>query len=67
MRMLAYGVLADLLDEYYRLAESIEFESLLRFVQAVRSCFEAHYLRHPSCTDLDVQFYMGISRDVWQP
>jgi hypothetical protein len=55
MRMLAYGASADSLDEYCRLAESTALESLLRFVQAVRSCFQAHYLRQPSRADLDAQ------------
>jgi hypothetical protein len=62
MRMLAYGALADSLDEYCRLAESTALESLLRFVRAVRSCFEAYYLRQPSCVDLDVQVAINYVR-----
>jgi hypothetical protein len=62
MRMLTYSTSADSLDEYCRLVESTALELLLRFVRAVRTCFEAHYLRQPSHADLDVQVAINSAR-----
>ena len=39
IRMLAYGVLADFMDEYLRIGESIAIKSLKNFVEAVVSIF----------------------------
>ncbi|KAF8377981.1 hypothetical protein HHK36_031370 [Tetracentron sinense] len=50
MRMLAYEVAADYVDEYVRIGESTAIESLKKFVQAVVSIFFDEYLR-PSNND----------------
>jgi hypothetical protein len=50
-RMLTYGVLADAMDEYVRIGESIAIESLHRFVAAVVDIFEDEYLRYPNEAD----------------
>ncbi|GLT69684.1 hypothetical protein SLA2020_418180 [Shorea laevis] len=47
-RMLAYGVLADYVDEYVRIVESIAIKSLEKFVQAVVSIYSNDYLRFPN-------------------
>ena len=39
LRMLAYGVIADFLDEYVRIAESTAMMSLKKFVVAVVAIF----------------------------
>jgi hypothetical protein len=62
MRMLAYDASANSLDVYCRLAKSIVLESLLRFVQIVCSCFEAHYLRQPFHADLDAEVAINSAR-----
>jgi hypothetical protein len=48
LRMLSYGVAADIFDEYVRIAESTAIESLRRFVTAVVEIFEGEYLREPN-------------------
>ena len=48
MRMLAYGVAADFVDEYVRIGESIAIESLKKFVKAVISIFSKKYMRSPN-------------------
>ncbi|KAL7238242.1 hypothetical protein ACSBR2_004361 [Camellia fascicularis] len=52
MRMLAYGVTADSVDDYVRIGESIPIESLERFVKAVVAIFSDVYLRTPNNNDI---------------
>ncbi|KAF8392897.1 hypothetical protein HHK36_021137 [Tetracentron sinense] len=52
MRMLAYGVAADYVDEYVRIGESTAIESLKKFVQAVVAIFSDEYLRSPNNDDI---------------
>jgi hypothetical protein len=52
IRMLAYGVAADLMDEYLKLGETTVIESLKRFVKAVISVFSEEYLRSPNSQDI---------------
>jgi len=47
VRMLAYGVSADFLDDYVRLGESTIIECLKHFVKAVVEVFSEQYLRPP--------------------
>ncbi|XP_020997241.1 uncharacterized protein LOC110280507 [Arachis duranensis] len=46
--MLAYGVAADAVDDYVRIAESTTIECLEKFVEGVISVFEDEYLRKPN-------------------
>ena len=42
--MLAYGTLADYVDEYVRIGESTAIECLINFVPGVNNIFEKEYL-----------------------
>ncbi|XP_016191774.1 uncharacterized protein LOC107632620 [Arachis ipaensis] len=44
IRMLAYGVAADAVDDYVRISESTTIECLKKFVEGVISVFEDEYL-----------------------
>ena len=48
LRMLAYEVTADFMDEYVRIAESTTMMSLKNFVAAVVAIFSEEYLRSPN-------------------
>ena len=50
--MLAYGMVADQVDEYLRMSESTSRKSLLRFTVGVINAFGEEYLRRPTPTDL---------------
>ena len=52
VRMLAYGCLADILDEYVQIGESTAIESLKRFCDDVVGVFEKQYLRKPNKDDI---------------
>ncbi|XP_075645877.1 uncharacterized protein LOC142617071 [Castanea sativa] len=52
LRMLAYGVSGDLLDEYVRIGETIALESLKKFVTAIIDVFSEEYLRKPNNEDI---------------
>jgi hypothetical protein len=52
LRMLVYGVTADLIDEYLRIGEATTIDSFKLFVQAVNSKFSAKYLRSPTQDDI---------------
>ncbi|XP_004301186.1 PREDICTED: uncharacterized protein LOC101297155 [Fragaria vesca subsp. vesca] len=52
MRMLAYGLPADLCDEFLDIAESTALEILSHFTRAIWKVYHKHYLRRPSKADL---------------
>ncbi|XP_030958349.1 putative nuclease HARBI1 [Quercus lobata] len=52
LRMLAYGVTADFMDEYVRIGESTAMKSLKKFVKAVVDIFSKEYLRSPNNEDI---------------
>ena len=60
--MLAYGLAADVCDDYCRLGESTISECMKRFVIAVRGCFEGTYLRQPTWEDLLQQMEINKGR-----
>ncbi|CAL5383835.1 unnamed protein product [Camellia sinensis] len=62
MRMLAYGVAADSVDDYVRIRESTAIESLQRFVQAVVAIFSDVYLRTPNKYDIAKLLEVGKNR-----
>lgn len=52
LRMLAYGTTVDVVHDYVRIGESIEIESLKRFIKAVVEIFGVEYLRRPHDADV---------------
>ncbi|XP_040994339.1 uncharacterized protein LOC121240881 [Juglans microcarpa x Juglans regia] len=52
IRMLAYGVTADLIDEYIRIGESTAQQSMKKLVKAIVSIFGGEYLRSPNSSDI---------------
>ena len=52
LRILAYEVLGDLIDEYVRIGETTALESLKKFVTAVIDVFFEEYLRKPNNKDI---------------
>jgi hypothetical protein len=62
LRMLAYGVTADLMDEYLRIGEATAMDSFKLFVQAVNSKFSAECLRPPTQDDIARLLAIGESR-----
>ena len=62
IRMLAYGVAVDAVDDYVRIGESTTIESLKRFVRAVVAIFSNEYLRSPNNDDIARLVAMGTNR-----
>ncbi|KAK9281229.1 hypothetical protein L1049_004124 [Liquidambar formosana] len=52
MRMLAYGLAVDVVDDYVRIGESTTIESLKKFVKVVIGVFGDEYLRSPNNTNV---------------
>ena len=52
LRMLAYGVAADFMDKYVRIAETTATTSLKKFITAVVAIFLEEYLRSPNNEDI---------------
>ncbi|XP_038726409.1 uncharacterized protein LOC120017301 [Tripterygium wilfordii] len=52
LRMMAYGVSADMIDENLRIDESTANEAMKKFVEAVIVVFGERYLRQPNSTDI---------------
>lgn len=52
VRMLAYEVLGDLIDEHVRIGETTSLESLKKFVTAVIDVSSEEYLRKPNNEDI---------------
>ena len=64
LRMLAYGVIADFMDEYVWIRESTTIKSLKKFVKAVVVIFSKEYLRSPNDEDI-ARLLANGKRRVW--
>ena len=53
IRMLAYGIPGDLVDEYVRMSETTCLMSMYKFCQAVIEVFVPEYLRQPTAADTE--------------
>ena len=62
IRMLAYGVAADSVDDYIRIGESTTLECVKQFVRAVIEVFGEEYLRRPNAEDLQRLLSIGENR-----
>ncbi|GLT52831.1 hypothetical protein SLA2020_261480 [Shorea laevis] len=62
VRMLAYGVSGDYVDEYLRMSEYTAMESLKLFVETVVSLYSDQYLRSPTTHDIAKLLAEGESR-----
>jgi hypothetical protein len=51
IRMLAYGAVDDLVDEYMRMSESTCIESMYKLYRAIIAVFVSVYLRKPTMED----------------
>ncbi|XP_065621849.1 uncharacterized protein LOC112037137 [Quercus suber] len=65
LRMLAYGVAADFMDEYVRIAETTAITSLKKFVAAVVAIFSEEYLRSPNNEDI-ARFFISMCRSFFR-
>ena len=63
LRMLAYGLSADTIDEYVRIRESTTIECVKRFYQGVVEIFGPEYLRSPKATDISRLLRKANQRD----
>jgi hypothetical protein len=61
-RILAYGIPADLTDEYLRIGETTAIESLRAFVKAIVEVFDDWYLRAPNEADICRLLSIGEQR-----
>ncbi|KAL8131300.1 hypothetical protein AgCh_007289 [Apium graveolens] len=52
MRMIAYGVPVDSVDDYIRIGESTVIESLRKYVISINQIFGEQYLRSPNKNDI---------------
>ena len=62
IRMLAYGVEADVVDDYVRIGESTSIESLQRFVLAIVAIYSDEYLRSLNSADISRLLAIGERR-----
>ncbi|KAF5441879.1 hypothetical protein F2P56_037183 [Juglans regia] len=62
LRMLAYGVTGDFMDEYIRIGESIAMESLKKFRKTIVTVFSDEYLRSPNANDIAQLLTVGEQR-----
>ncbi|GJV85365.1 putative nuclease HARBI1 [Tanacetum coccineum] len=62
MRVLAYGVSFNVVDEYLRMSGAVTRKSLMAFVRGIISCFGDKYLRRPNEDDLARLLNIGEQR-----
>ncbi|XP_020148119.2 uncharacterized protein [Aegilops tauschii subsp. strangulata] len=63
IRMLAYGIPGDLVDEYVRMSESTCLLSLYKFCKVVVAVFGPEYLRQPTAADIKRLLATNAARD----
>ena len=62
IRMLAYGIPGDLVDEYVRMSETTCLMSMYKFCQAVIEVFGPEYLRQPTAADTERLLAINAAR-----
>nr|XP_017217026.1 PREDICTED: uncharacterized protein LOC108194578 [Daucus carota subsp. sativus] len=62
MRMLAYGISTDVVDDYVRIGEGTAVEALKKFVSNIITLFEGEYLRKPNSNDVQRLLQMCEAR-----
>ena len=62
MRMLAYGVSSDAVDNYVRIGESTTIECLEKFVEDVILVFKIEYLWKPNSNNVQRLLQMAEDR-----
>ncbi|KAG5554014.1 hypothetical protein RHGRI_011773 [Rhododendron griersonianum] len=62
IRLLAYGIAADAIDEYLRIGESTTLKCLRKFAKAIIAIFSDEYLRSPNNNDIARLLAIGESR-----
>ncbi|XP_071681782.1 uncharacterized protein [Lolium perenne] len=62
IRMLAYGVAGDYVDEYVRMSEYSCLEAMYRFCRAVIDVFGENFLRQPTAKDTACMLSINASR-----
>jgi hypothetical protein len=62
LRILAYGLPADAVDDYVRISESTATEPLNKFCKAVIAVYEEQYLRAPTRGDVDALLAINARR-----
>lgn len=65
LRLLAYGIAADAIDEYCRISESLVNECLTAFVEGVINLYGSIYLRAP--TPADISKIQKMNSDLGWP
>lgn len=63
IRMLAYGMAADALDEYLKIAESTALETLRQFCESICKIYGEHYLRAPNENDIQKKMPKEVSQE----
>ncbi|XP_020887609.1 uncharacterized protein LOC110230057 [Arabidopsis lyrata subsp. lyrata] len=62
IRMFAYGLAADVVDEYMRIGETTSMKCMEHFVDGIIYCFGDEYLRQPIAEDLQRLLVIGEIR-----
>ncbi|KAE8806686.1 Nucleobase-ascorbate transporter 12 [Hordeum vulgare] len=62
IRMLAYGISVNLVDEYVRMSESTCGLSMYNFCKAVVAVFVPEYLRQPNVADTERLLAINVDR-----
>ena len=63
MRMLAYGITADCVDEYLNIGASTAHECMKKFCSSIIEVFGEEYLRKPNQADVDRLLQVLEARD----
>ena len=63
IRILAYGISADCVDEYLKIGESTAMECMKNFMAGVIQVFGEEYLRKPTQANVDRLLAVAEARD----
>jgi len=60
--MLAYGLVANATNEYYKIAESTTMESMKQFCMVIQEVFKSTYIRQPIKVDIERQMEVNVQK-----
>ncbi len=62
LRMLAYNIVTNIIDEYYKLGKIITMRAMKQFMVTIKICFLSTYLKQIIHNDIDKKMKVNVDK-----